>query len=129
MELPKGPCSVSDIQDNFEYILKKHGETTDNSSIKTSVSKIENRIIFKIKTGYYLELLTPKTMKLLGSTKNKKTKDKNVANVPHIEITEVIVVHCNTVNYDYQQNSRVLHIFVPNEPFVSLLKISVTNHI
>ena len=68
-------------------------------------------------------------MKLLGSTKNKITKDKNGENVPHLEITEVILVHCNIVNNDYQQDSRVLYTIVPNKPFVSLLEISATNHI
>ena len=66
-------------------------------------------------------------MKLLGSTKNKITKDKNGENVPHLEITEVILVHCNIVNNDYQQDSRVLYTFVPNKPFGSLLEISPTN--
>ena len=66
------------------------------------VNKIENRITFKIKTGYYLELLTPETIKLLGSTKSKITEDENVENVPHLEITEVILVHCNIDNSDYQ---------------------------
>ena len=66
------------------------------------VNKIENRITFKIKTGYYLELLTPETIKLLGSTKSKITEDENVKNVPHLEITEVILVHCNIDNNDYQ---------------------------
>ena len=68
-------------------------------------------------------------MKLLGSTKNKITKDKNGENVPHLEITEVVLVHCNIVNNDYQQDSRVLYTFVPNKPFGSLLEISLTNHI
>ena len=68
-------------------------------------------------------------MKLLGSTKNKITKDKNGENVPHLEITEVVLVHCNIVNNDYQQDSRVLYTFVPNKPFGSLLEISPTNHI
>ena len=68
-------------------------------------------------------------MKLLGSTKNKVTKDKNSENVPHLEITEVILVHCNIVNSDYQQDSRVLYTFVPYKPFGSLLEISPTNHI
>ena len=63
---------------------------------------------FKIKTGYYLELLTPESMKLLGSTENKITKDKNGENVPPLKITEVVLVHCNIVNNDYQQDSRVL---------------------
>ena len=93
------------------------------------MNKIENRIRFKIKTGYNLELLAPETMKLLGSTKNKITKDKNSENEPHLEITEVILVHCNIVNNDYQQDSRVLYTFVPNKPFGSLLEISPKNHI
>ena len=68
-------------------------------------------------------------MKLLGSTKNKITKDKNDENIPHLEITEVVLVHCNIVNNDYQQDSRVLYTFVPNKPFGSLLEISPTNFI
>ena len=68
-------------------------------------------------------------MKLLGSTKNKITKDKNGENVLHLEITEVILVHFNIVNNDYQQDSRVLYIFVPLKPFGSLLEISPTNHV
>ena len=70
-ELPDGSYSVSDIQDYFEYILKKHGENTDKPSVQIYVNKIENRITFKIKDGYSLELLIPKTMKLLGSTEIK----------------------------------------------------------
>ena len=93
------------------------------------VNKIENRVTFKIKNGYSLELLTKETMKLLGSTENKITTDKNGENVPHLEITEVVLVHCNIVNNDYQQDSRVLYTFVPNKPFGSLLEISPTNHI
>ena len=63
--------SVSDIQDYFEYIMKKHGENNDKPSIQIYVNKIENRITFKIKHGYSLELLTKETMKLLGSTEIK----------------------------------------------------------
>ena len=111
---------MSDIQDYFEYILKKHGENINNSSIKIYVNKIENRIIFKIKSGYYLELLTPETMNLLGSTKNKITKDKNGENVPHLEIREVVLIHCNIVNNNYKQDPRVLYTFVPNMPFGNL---------
>ena len=73
------------------------------------MNKTENRIIFEIKTGYYLELLTPETMNLLGSTENKITKDKNGENLPHFEITKVVLVHCNIVKNDYQQDSRVLY--------------------
>ena len=68
-------------------------------------------------------------MKLLGSTKNKIIKDENGENVPLLKITEVILVHCNIVNCDYQQDSRVLYMFVPNKPFGSLLEISPANHI
>ena len=93
---------MSDIWDYFEYILKKHGEKTDNLSIKLYVDKIEIRITFKIKTGYYLKRLTPKTMKLLESSKNKITKDENSENVPHVEITEVLLVYFNIINNDYQ---------------------------
>ena len=89
--------------------------------IRIYVNKIENRVTFKIKKGYSLELLTPKTMKLLGSIENKITKDKNGENVPHLEISEVVLVHCNIVNNDYQQDSRLLHIFFPKKPFGSLL--------
>ena len=64
-----------DIQGYFEHILEKHGESTNNPPVQTYVNKIEKRIIFKIKNGYSLELLTPETMKLLGSTKNEVTKD------------------------------------------------------
>ena len=109
-EIPDGPYSILDIQDyfEFEYILRKHGEKTVNPSIRTCTNKIENRITFKIKTGYYLELLTSETLKLLGSTKSKIAKDENGENVPFLEITEVVLIHCNVVNNSYQQTSRVL---------------------
>ena len=93
------------------------------------MNKIENKITFKIKDGYTLEFLRKETMKLFGSTKNKINKDKSGENVPHLEITEVALVHCNMVNNDYQQDSTVFYIFVPNKPFGSLLEISPTNHI
>ena len=75
-ELPDGSYSISDIQDYFEYILKKHNESIDNPPTEIFVSRNENGITFKIKNGYYLELLTPKTMKLLGNTKSKITGKK-----------------------------------------------------
>ena len=105
-------------------LFKKHGQNIDNPTIRIYINKIENRITFKIKTGYYLELLTPETMELLGSTKNEITRDKNGKNLLHLEITEVVLVHCNIVNNDYQQDSRVLYTFVPNKPFGILLKTS-----
>ena len=117
-ELPDGSYSISDIQDYFEYILKKHSESVDNPSIRMYINRIENRIAFKIKNEYCLELLTPGTMKLLGSTESKITKDKNGENVPHLEIVELVLV----------QDSRILYTFVPNKIFGSLLEILPPNH-
>ena len=139
-KLPCGSYFVSDIQDYFKYILKKHEEKINNDdddddddknkpSIQIYINNVENRITFKIKDGYSLEILTKGTMKLLDSTENKTTKDKNGENVPHLEITEVELVHCDMVNNDYQQDSRVLYTFVPNKSFGSLLDISPSNHI
>ena len=85
--------------------------------------KIENRVTLLIKSGYSLELLTSETMKLLGRTQNKITKDKNGENVQHLEIIEVVLVHCDIVNNNCKQDSRVLYTFVPNKPFGSLLEI------
>ena len=75
-DLPNGSYSISDFQDYFEFIIKKYETLTKNPSIQIHANKIKNRIIFKIKTGDKLELLTPEAMKLLGS-KKKVDKDKN----------------------------------------------------
>ena len=128
-ELPDGQYSVSNIQDYFEYIFKKHGEDIDELPVEIHVNEIEKRITFKLKNEYSLELLTTETMKLLGSTKNKTTEDKNGENVPHLKITEVVLANCNIVNNDYLQDSRVLYTFLPNKPFGSLLEISQIKHI
>ena len=68
-------------------------------------------------------------MKLFGSTESKITKDKNGEDVPHLEVVELVLVHCNLVNNDYQQESRILYTFVSNKPFGTLLEVSPTNHI
>ena len=106
-----GSNSVSNIQDYFEYIKKKHNEKIDNLSIKI----YENRITLQIKIGYYLEALRTETKKLPGSTESKITKDKNGKNVPCLEVMEVVLVHCNIVNNDCQNGWRVLYPFVPNK--------------
>ena len=123
-DLPDGSYSIDDIQDYFEFIMKKHVILNDNPSIKIYSNKIKNRIVFKIKNGYKLELLTPETMKLLGSTKKVVDKDKNGENVPKLEIVEVVLVHCNLVKNDYQHTSKVLFTFVPNKKFGQLINIS-----
>ena len=112
--------SIADIQDYFEFIIRKYETLTENPSIQI----YPNRIVFKITTGYKLELLSPETMKLLGSTKKVVDKDKNGENVPKLEIVEVILVHCNLVNNDYQHTSKVLFTFVPNKKFGQLINIS-----
>ena len=113
----------------FKFILNTfkniYNEKIDNPKIRIYVNKIENRITFKIKTGCYLELLIHETMKLLGNNKNKITKDKDGENIPHLELTEVVLVHFNIVDNDCQQDSRVLYAFVSNKSFGSLLEISL----
>ena len=85
--------------------------------------KIELRLKLK------MDIILPETMKLLGSTESKTTKDKNGENVPHLEIVELVLVHCSLVNNDYQQDSRILLTFVPNKTFGSLLEISPTSQV
>ena len=127
-ELPD-ESSVSDIQDYWSSILKKNNESIDNSPIRIYMKKIENIITFQIKIGHYLEILIPETKKLLGSTKNKIAKAKIDKNVPHLELTKVILVCCNIFNNNYQQDSRVSYTFVSNKPFGQLLEISPTDFI
>ena len=123
-DLPGGSYSISDIQDYFELNIKKQENLTENPLVQIYVNKIKSRIVFKIKTGYKLELLTPETMKLLGSTKKDVDKDKDGENVPKLESVEVVLVHCNLVKNDYQHTSKVLFTFVPNKQFGQLINIS-----
>ena len=123
-DLSDGSYSIADIQNYFEFITKKHETLTKNSPIQIYPNKIENRIVFKIKTGYKLELLTPETMKLLGSAKKDADKDKDGENVPKLESVEVVLVHCNLVKNDYQHKSKVLFSFVSNKQFGQLINIS-----
>ena len=81
----------------------------NNPSIKIYTNKIENSITSKTKAGFCLELLTPETMKLLGSTKSNITEDGNGEKVPHLTITEVVLVPCYIINNNYQQVPRVLY--------------------
>ena len=126
-ELPDGLYFVRDIHEYFEYIIKKHETVSDNPPIWIYVNQIENRVAFRIKTVYYLELLRPETMKLFGSTKSKITKNENGEHVPRLEITEVVLFHCNIVSNDSQQDSSVLYTFVSKKSFGQLLHISHTN--
>ena len=111
-DLPDGSYNISEIQNHIEYIIKKH------ETIR------ETAIVYTIKTGYKLELLSKETMKLSGSTKDIIDSDKNSENVPRLENVEVVLVHCNLVDNSYQQHSRVLFTFVPNKQYDQLISIS-----
>ena len=124
--LPDGSYSVSNIEDYFEYIIKKHETIADNPPLQIYVNKTKKRIVFKIKTRYKLELLTEETMQLLGSSKKVIDQNKDAEIVPRLEIFEVVLVHCNLVNNSYQQVSKVLFTFVPNKQFGQL--ITITSH-
>ena len=93
------------------------------------LNKTENTILFKIKAKYYPGLLMPETMMLLGSTKSKITKNENGENFPDLEITGIVLIHCNIVKNNYQRNSIFLYAFVPNKSFGQLLDISPSNFI
>ena len=123
-DLPDGLYNISEIQDYIEYIIKKHETIGETVPILIYDNTINNRIVFKIKSGYKLELLSKETIKLLGSTKNIIDSDKNGENVPRLENAEVVLVHCNLVNNSYQQDSRVLFTFVPTKQYGKLISIS-----
>ena len=122
--LPDGSYSIVDIQDYFEFIIKKQETLTENPPVHVYINKIKNRIVFQIKTGYKLELLSSETVKLLGSTKKDVVQDKDGENMPKLESVEVFLVHCNLVNNNYQQTSKVLFTFVPNKQFGQLINIA-----
>ena len=123
-DFPDESYSISDIQDYIEHIIKKHETIADIPPVQIDVNNIKNRIVFKIKTGYKLELLSPETMKLLGSQKKDVDKNKYGKNVPKLESVEIALVHCNLVNKTYRQASKVLFTFVPNKQFGQLMNIS-----
>ena len=119
-DLPDGLYNISEIQ----YVIKKHETIVENAPILIYANTINNRIVFKIKSGHKLELLSKETVKLLGSTKDIIDADKNSENVPRLENVEVVLVHCNLVNNSYQQHSRVLFTFVPAKQYGQLISIS-----
>ena len=122
--MPDGSYSVAALQNYFECIIKKHETFTDVSPVLIYVNEINNRIVFKIKSGYKLELLLKETMKLFGSTSNSINKDKNSELVPKLESVDFVLVHCNLVNNSYQQASKVLFTFVPNKKYGQLITVS-----
>ena len=123
-EVPDGSYSIAALQNYFKYIIKKHETITNVSLVLIYVNEINNRIVFKIKSGYKLELLSKETMRLLGSTSNRIDKDKNSELVPKLEGVDLVLVHCNEVNNSYQQASKVLFTFVPNKKYGQLITVS-----
>ena len=119
-----GSYSIAALQNYFEYIIKKHETIADVSPVLIYVNEINNRIVFKIKSAYKLELLLKETMKLLGSTSNSIDKDKNSELVPKLESVDLVLVHCNLVNNSYQQDSKVLFTFVSNKKYGQLITVS-----
>ena len=139
--MPDGSYSIAVLQNYFEYIIKKHETIADVSPVFFDVSpvtflqciadvspiyvnEINNRIVFKIKSGYKLELLSKETMRLLGSSSDSIDGDKNSDLVPKLESVYLVLVHCNLVNNSYQQASEVLFTFVPNKKYGQLITVS-----
>ena len=112
---------MSNIQDYIESIIKKHETLTTFPPIHVYINGINNRFVFKMKDGTNLELQMPETMKLFGSTKKLIDKTKNEENVPSLEVVEVVLVHCNLVDNQYQRKYEVLHTFTQNKSDAYLL--------
>ena len=117
-----GSYSIATLQNYFEYIIKKHETIADVSPVLIYVNEIN--VVFKIKSGYKLELLSKKTMRLLGSSTDTIDGDKNSELVPKLEVVDLVIVHCNVVNNNYQQASKVLFTFVPNKKYGQLIAVS-----
>ena len=118
---------MSDIQDYIEYIIKKHETLAIICPIHVYINRINNRLVFKIKDGHKVELQTPETMKLFGSTKKLIDKTKSGEKVRSLEVVEVVLVQCNLVDNQYQQKSEVLYTFTPNKSHTYLLNVGPSN--
>ena len=123
-DVPDGSYSIAALQNYFEYIIKKHETIADVSPVLIYVNKINNRIVFKIKSGYKLELLSKETMRLLGNSADTIDDHKNSELVPKLESVDLVLVHCNLVNNSYQQSSKILFTFVPNKRYGQLITVS-----
>ena len=122
--MPDGSYSIADIQGYLGFIIKKHATLAENPLVQIYPNKIKNRVVFKVKAGYKLELLSLESMKLLGSTKKDIDQNKDRENEPKLKPVEVVFVHFNLVNNNCQQASKVLFTFVTNKEFEQLINIS-----
>ena len=120
---------MSDIEDYFEYIIRKHETLTTIPPIHFYINRINNKLAFKIKDGCKLESQTPKTMNLFGSTKKLMDKRKNGENVPSLEVAEVVLARCNLVDNQYQEKSVVLYTFTPNTSYAYLVNVEPSNSV
>ena len=127
--MPDASYTLGRMQRYFEYIIKKHETLTgdDKAPIQMLPNEGTNRIHFRIKQVYSIEFMSPEVMKFLGSAERKISENKDCENVPQVEITEFILVHCSLVNNEFQRESKILHTFVPNKPYGKLLEITPTN--
>ena len=123
-DVPGGSYSIGALQNYFEYIIKKHETIGEVSPVLIYVNEINNRIVFKINSGYKLELLSNETMRLLGSSTDTIDGDKNSELVSKLESVDFVLVHCNLVNNSYQQAPEVLFTFVPNKKYGQLITVS-----
>ena len=123
-DVPDCSYSIAALQNYFEYIIKKHETIAEVSPVLIYVNEINNRIVFKIKSGDKLELLSKENMRLLGSSVDTTDGDKNSELVPELESVDLVLVHCNLVNNSYQQASKVLFTFVPNKKYGQLITVS-----
>ena len=124
-DLPDGSYEISDIQDYFFKMIQKHESTIKNnkeSPVFIYPNEVKNRIVFKIKTGYKLELLSRETQKLLGD-EPLIDKNKNSNNVPQLDQVESILLHSNLVRNQYLQNSKLLYEFVLDKKFGQLISV------
>ena len=123
-DVPDGSYSIAALQNYFEYIIKKHETIAEVSPVLIYLNEINNRIVFKIKSGYKLELLSKETMRLLGSSSDTIDGNKNSELVPKLESVDLVLVHCNVVNNNCQQAFKVLFTFVPNKKYGQLITVS-----
>ena len=124
-DLHDGSFKISDIQDHFFKMTQKHEstiKTNENSPVLIYSNKVKNRIVFKIKAGYKLELLTKETGKLLGDGPIID-KNENSNNVPQLDQVEYVLLHCNLARNQYLQNSKLLYEFVPDKLFGQLISV------
>ena len=126
-ELPHSSYFVPDIQDYIKYAIRKHKTLTAIPPIHVYMNRINNRLVFKTKDGYRLELQTPETMKLFCSTKKSIGKTKIGEDVSSFQVVEIVLVQCNLVDNQYQQKSEVLYTFTPNKSYAYLLNVEPSN--